>query len=162
MLAVCACTLAAWSPTSAEETSAEETSAEETSAAPSSGTIVLHLDNLQNEGRGQLLVFVYQEMDRIEINGTSFLRREVLSVTDDRKTVTLTDVPYGEYAIAVLHDMDKDLQQDANVLGIPREDLGVSNNAKGGPLGGPRWKAAKFAHRAEETPLDITMWRCYR
>jgi uncharacterized protein (DUF2141 family) len=58
--------------------------------------------------------------------------------------------------------MDEDLEADANFIGIPREDLGVSNNAKGGPLGGPKWRAAKFSHREQETRLSIKMWRCYR
>ena len=126
------------------------------------GAVQIEVSNLQNVGLGQLLVLVYEEVDRVEINGVKFLRREVLSVTGERMSVRLPDLPSGDYAIAILHDMDKDFEADTNFIGIPREDLGVSNNAKGGPLGGPKWSAAKFSHKGEETTLSIKMWRCHR
>lgn len=126
------------------------------------GAVQIEVENLQRVGQGQLLVLVYEEVKRVEINGVKFLRRKVLPVTGERMSVRLLDLPHGDYAIAILHDMDKDLEADTNFIGIPREDLGVSNNAKGGPLGGPKWSAAKFSHRAQQTPLSIKMWRCYR
>ena len=49
--------------------------------------------------------------------------------------------------------MDGDEEMDTNWLGIPKEDLGASNNARGGPLGGPKWAKAKFSHVAAETRL---------
>ncbi|MEE2828394.1 MAG: DUF2141 domain-containing protein [Myxococcota bacterium] len=134
----------------------------EPEVVPPTGSVLVRVNNLQNVGRGQLLVLVYEEVPRVEINGVKFVRRKVLPVGGERVTVNLSDLPYGDYAVAVLHDMDKDFEADTNLLGIPREDLGVSNNAKGGPLGGPKWSAAKFSHRAKETRLSIKMWRCYR
>ena len=71
-------------------------------------------------------------------------------------------MPYGTYAVAIMHDMDKDFKMDTNFFGIPDEDLGVSNNVKGGPLGGPKWKVAKFKHQKPENRItSIKMWQCY-
>jgi len=131
-------------------------------SSPLTGAVQIQVENLQNLGQGQLVALVYEEVDRVEINGVKFLRRKIVPVTGERVSVRFSDLPYGDYAVAVLHDMDKDLEADASFIGIPREDLGVSNNAKGGPLGGPKWSAAKFSHREEETRLSIKMWRCYR
>ena len=68
--------------------------------------------------------------------------------------------PYEHYH--VMHDMDKDLEMDTNFFGVPDEDLGISNNVKGGPLGGPRWGGAKFQHtKTENRVKSIKMWQCY-
>ena len=126
------------------------------------GSIVVPVTNLQNIGKGQLLGFLFKRVSRVEINGVRYFKRVKLAVRGDQATVTFKDVPYGEYAVAVMHDMDKDFEMDTNFFGIPDEDLGVSNNVKGGPLGGPKWRVAKFIHRSPKTRItSIKMWQCY-
>ena len=127
-----------------------------------SGSIVVPVTNLQNIGKGQLLGFLYKKVKRVEVNGVRYFRRVSLPVKNKKMTVTFKDVPFGEYAIAIMHDMDKDFKMDTNFIGIPDEDLGVSNNVKGGPLGGPKWKVAKFKHqKADNRITSIKMWQCY-
>ena len=126
------------------------------------GSIVVPVTNLQNLGKGQLLGFLYKKVNRVEVNGVRYFRRVSLPVKASKMDVTFKDIPYGEYAIAIMHDMDKDFKMDTNFIGIPDEDLGVSNNVKGGPLGGPKWKSAKFTHnKAENRITSIKMWQCY-
>ena len=126
------------------------------------GSITVSVTNLQNIGKGQLLGFLYQKVNRVEVNGVRYFRRVSLAVKAAKMDVTFKDIPYGEYAIAIMHDMDKDFKMDTNFLGIPDEDLGVSNNAKGGPLGGPKWKVAKFKHQKSDNRItSIKMWQCY-
>ncbi|MCI5072056.1 DUF2141 domain-containing protein [bacterium] len=64
------------------------------------------------------------------------------------------DVPYGEYSIAVFHDENSNMDLDANILGIPKEDYGFSNNAwrKYGP---PKYKQTLFTLDAENMSMDI-------
>jgi len=57
--------------------------------------------------------------------------------------------------------MDKDFEADTNFVGFPSEDLGVSNNAKGGPMGGPKWDKAKFSHQGSKKTLAIKMWQVH-
>lgn len=57
---------------------------------------------------------------------------------------TLQDLPFGEYAIAVYHDKNKNGKLDSNLLGIPKEDYGFSNNARG-RFGPASWKDASFS-----------------
>ncbi len=52
-------------------------------------------------------------------------------------------LPFGEYAIAVYHDKNKNGKLDTNLLGIPKEDYGFSNNARG-RFGPASWKDSKF------------------
>lgn len=53
-------------------------------------------------------------------------------------------LPFGEYAIAVYHDKNENGKLDANFLGIPKEDYGFSNNARG-RFGPASWKDASFS-----------------
>ena len=134
----------------------------EPSPAVDKGDIVVKVTNLQNLGKGQLLALLYEKVERVEVNGVKYFRRQILPVKAKKMTIRFKDVPAGDYAVAILHDMDSDLKMDTTFIGIPDEDLGVSNNVKGGPLGGPKWAEAKFSHQEAEsriTPIEI--WQCY-
>lgn len=50
---------------------------------------------------------------------------------------------FGEYAIAVYHDKNENGKIDTNILGIPKEDYGFSNNARG-RFGPASWEDSKF------------------
>jgi len=126
------------------------------------GELVIDVGNLQNIGQGQLVALVYEKVKRVQVEGVPFFRRLIAPVTGKKVSVTFEALPYGEYAVVILHDMDKDLQAGTNWIGFPNEDLGVSRDAKGGPLGGPKWDAARFSHQAPSTPISIRMWQCRR
>lgn len=55
----------------------------------------------------------------------------------------LNDVPYGDYGIAVFHDENKNGKMDKNLLGIPQEAYGFSNNMRVA-FGPPGWDKSKF------------------
>ena len=136
--------------------------AKKTEKKDDQGSIIIKVTNLQNIGKGQLLGFLYKKINRVEVNGVRYFRRIKLPVKKSTMTISFKNIPYGEYAVAIMHDMDKDFEMDTNFIGIPDEDLGVSNNVKGGPLGGPKWKKAKFKHNKPENRITpIKMWQCY-
>jgi uncharacterized protein (DUF2141 family) len=58
-------------------------------------------------------------------------------------SIVLSDIPKGTYAIACFHDENGNGKLDTNLLGIPDEGVGASNNAKGF-MGPPKFKDAKF------------------
>ena len=57
--------------------------------------------------------------------------------------VHLDGFPPGDYAIRVMHDVDGDGELKTNMLGIPTEPWGMSNNASGA-FGPPSWQDARF------------------
>ena len=129
---------------------------------PTQGTIQVPIKNLQNVGRGQLIVLLFKRVKRVEPKISRAYKSQILRVSGKSMTVNFKNVPFGEYAVAVLHDMDNDRKLDTNFLGIPREDLGCSKNAKGGPLGAPAWAKARFRHDKPTSPLTpLKMWRVY-
>ena len=122
------------------------------------GTIVVKVENLRNLNQGQLTVALYQKMDRVELDLTKAFKTQSVAVKDAQLTVSFKDLPHGEYAVGILHDMDKNAEMNTNWIGIPREDLAISNNTKGGPFGGPKWADAKVTLSGKElsiTPLTM-------
>jgi uncharacterized protein (DUF2141 family) len=70
-------------------------------------------------------------------------------------TMEFINVPKGNYAVALFHDTNNDGELNTNMLGIPKEGYGVSNNVKN-LFSGPGYKQCAFQHIAE-TSLTIIM-----
>lgn len=73
-----------------------------------------------------------------------------------KATCAFPQATASRYAVAVFHDVDGDLKLDANLLGIPREPVGASNNAKGS-LGPPKFRDAAFDYRPPGMTISITV-----
>ena len=57
--------------------------------------------------------------------------------------VVFENVPPGSYAISVLHDENGNNEMDSNIIGMPKEGFGFSNNAMG-TFGPPSFEKASF------------------
>ena len=114
--------------------------------------ITVHIENLNNNN-GKLLVGLYKTDE-------DFLKKTykgiVAEINNNRSTVTFKDVPLGVYAVSFVHDENENGKMDTNFMGIPKEDYGCSNNAKGF-MGAPKWKDAKFELKDESKSLTITL-----
>ena len=71
-------------------------------------------------------------------------------------TVTwkFSDIPQGDYGIALFHDENKNGKMDKNFLGIPQEAYGFSNNQRV-VLGPPKWDKSKFAVKGSSSEISI-------
>lgn len=70
--------------------------------------------------------------------------------------MTIADLPSGEYAMALFHDVNGNDVVDKNLLGIPTEPYGFSNNARG-RFGPPKFNAAKFAVNQKHQKIEIAL-----
>lgn len=52
-------------------------------------------------------------------------------VQSDTLSITLHDIPIGRYALRLFHDSNGNGELDRNIIGIPSEGYGFSNNAGG-------------------------------
>ena len=77
-------------------------------------------------------------------------QRAAISAT--QASCTFANVAPGTYAVAVVHDENGNGRLDRNVLGIPTEGYGVSNN-RTYALSSPRWEESKFTVVAQDTVL---------
>lgn len=124
-------------------------------AAPAAGHaagLSLEIEGLSTQ-TGKVLVAV---MDSAE--GWAGKAKPVAVATsapdgDDTLTIGIGDLPPGRYAVRVLHDENGNGRLDTNVLGMPTEGYGFSNN--------PRvlMRAATFEEAAFELPGDGAVLR---
>lgn len=70
--------------------------------------------------------------------------------------VTLTDLPPGRYAIALYQDRNGNGRLDKNMIGIPTEPYGFSNDASA-PFGPPDFELAAFTIAATKQHHDLTI-----
>jgi uncharacterized protein (DUF2141 family) len=101
--------------------------------------IVVKITNI-NSNSGKIYVALYD-------SETSFLGKGYKSIIgtieNNACEVVFKEIPNGIYAISLFHDENDNNKMDSNFLGIPKEDYGCSNNARGF-MGPPKWKDAKF------------------
>jgi len=70
-------------------------------------------------------------------------REAVIKIENQKAKAVFKNLPQGEYAISAFHDENDNKKLDTNFIGIPKEPIGISNNAKGF-MGPPKYKDAKF------------------
>ena len=69
--------------------------------------------------------------------------------------VVFENVPPGSYAISVLHDENGNNEMDSNIIGMPKEGFGFSNDAMG-TFGPPSFEKASFTCPVSQA-LTVTM-----
>ncbi len=77
-----------------------------------------------------------------------------LAVTGNEVELVFHNVPAGVYAVKVIQDENNDNKLNQNLLGIPSEKYGISNNVMG-KFGLPAFKDASFNVSSGETVLSI-------
>jgi uncharacterized protein (DUF2141 family) len=110
---------------------------------PSTGSVQVKVSGLKNKN-GQLGISLYASKEGFPSDWQKAYKQILIPVSGDKMEYTFTDLPYGKYAVSVLHDENKNKKLDANFLGIPKEGYGASNNATG-TMGPPKFEDAAIA-----------------
>lgn len=93
-----------------------------------------------NELKGEIRIAMFDSKEKYTKDPIHAI---VLPVDSTTIIWTQEMLPFGEYAIAVYHDKNENGKIDTNLLGIPKEDYGFSNNARG-RFGPASWQDSKF------------------
>lgn len=112
--------------------------------------LVLQVDQI-TKTKGVMMIALYNSADNYKSNKNVFNGQKV-AVTQGTLTVNFGDVPAGDYAIKLYHDENENGEMDKNVIGIPTEGYGFSNN--GGAMGQPSFDEAKFSV-TEKTTISV-------
>jgi uncharacterized protein (DUF2141 family) len=102
--------------------------------------LTVHIVDLRNT-KGQLLFSVYKSADGFPSSPDRAVNWQVLSASTPNPAF-IVDLPPGEYAASVLHDENSDGKMNTNIIGIPTEGYGVTNNPK------PRRRSVRFSEGA--------------
>jgi uncharacterized protein (DUF2141 family) len=77
-------------------------------------------------------------------------------IVGQKAQVIFSNLPYGWYGISLYHDENRNGKMDKNMMGIPKEAYGFSNNAKGF-FGKPDYKDVKFELNTLEKQIFIKL-----
>jgi|UPI0003FFDD6E uncharacterized protein (DUF2141 family) len=80
---------------------------------------------------------------------------KVVDVTSAQVSCTF-EVPNGNYAVSSYHDKNSNGKLDKNLMGVPTEAYGFSNNARG-TFGPPSFEDAKVVCQGGTKNIQITL-----
>ena len=109
--------------------------------------VVVNISNFKNNNGHAMVAIFNKEESFLNVA----LKSAKVKIENNTCSVTFKDLPKGIYAVSIFHDENDNNKMDTNVLGIPKETYGCSNNAKAS-FGPPKWDDAKF----EITTQSIT------
>ena len=102
-------------------------------------TITLMIEGV-DDPVGEIRIAIFDSENRYLENPSL---ADVVPASQTKIEWQIENLAYGQYAIAVYHDKNKNGKLDTNMLGIPLEEYGFSNNARG-RFGPASWSQAKF------------------
>lgn len=129
--------------------------------------VIIASSMLQARAQGQVEVTVRNVKDgagkvRVGIfkDAGSFLKEpfvgRIVSATKGELVVVFDQVPAGTYAISIIHDENENGELDSNMVGMPKEGFGFSNDAMG-MFGPPSFEKASLKLGTEPASVSIAM-----
>jgi uncharacterized protein (DUF2141 family) len=108
------------------------------------GDITIVITDLRS-GEGEVLISLYNKAEGFPRDRSTIIRAAAVTPDgSDQVTTVFEDLPYGDYAIAVLHDEDLSQGMTFGRFRLPKEGYCFSNNVKV-RFKAPKFKKAKFA-----------------
>ncbi len=92
--------------------------------------------------KGSLFIAIFRATDDFPVFGKQF-KGIVKEVEGISQNYNFDNLPEGEYALAIYQDENRNKILDKNLLGIPTEIYGFSNNARR-TFSAPSFQEAKF------------------
>ncbi len=113
------------------------------------GDIVVNVVDILNT-KGKLAIGLYNNDDDSFGSREKNFKGVDVEIKGNTVVYKFVDVPPGTYAVAVIHDENKNDKLDTNFLGIPNEGYGFSNNIR--PMfRGANFKESKFELKNNKT-----------
>ncbi len=103
---------------------------------------------------GKLMLSLHNGPEGFPGNDETRYSGIIKPVTQDSMMVCFGEIPFGTYAVAIIHDVNGNGELDANFMGVPQEPVYFSNNARPG-FGPPKYDAASFVLDKEKMTIHI-------
>lgn len=104
-------------------------------------SITVVIENVKQD-KGKVMLQLLSGKDEFEgdIEPTA---KFVLKARTGEMRVFTSNLPEGDYAVRVMHDVNNNEELDTNFVGLPTEPYAFSNNVTGN-FGPPHWNDVKF------------------
>lgn len=122
--------------------------------AQDTGTVQIELSGLSGE-TGDIYIAVYSSEDDWLGDDTVMQQKVVIAeAMEEELVLTELELPYGDYAFSIFYDVNNNGELDTNWIGIPKEPVAISNNARPS-FGPPSYEDAVFTLGAEPVVQEI-------
>jgi len=119
------------------------------------GSLTISVKGLRNTN-GQLGIALFTSEHGFPDNYEHAFTTSVKKINTADEEVILQNIPYGTYAVSVLHDDNCNGKMEKTFFGIPKKGFGVSNNPEI-MFGPPSFEESVFALDTKNIDLTITM-----
>lgn len=140
-------------------TSFGETSPQPQSAPDQTGSIRVHVVGLK-KAEGLLRASLYNSKKGFPGEYENACANTGKTITATKEDLVFENIPYGEYAVSVMHDENSNGKLDMKsfiIFSIPKEGVGVSNNPKIG-RGGPNYLDSVFSLNTKELEITVAIY----
>ena len=119
-------------------------------------TLTVRIVGARN-AKGKIRVALFRSAEGFPGDASKALRLENAPIDPQTLTsqIVLADLPAGQYALSVFHDENLNEKLDKNLMGIPKEGYGASNNP-GRKMRAPTFDEACFPHEKYQS-LEIKL-----
>jgi uncharacterized protein (DUF2141 family) len=123
--------------------------------APTQNVIHVEIKGLRND-KGQMLCALYSsaEIESFPKKADKAVARLTAPIGGGKAICEFAGILPWTYAVSVVHDENSNGKLDTNFIGMPREGVGASNDAKG-HMGPPKFSAASFRYDGGRFDLTI-------
>jgi len=126
----------------------------QTASSPTD-VIRVEINGVRND-KGQMLCALFTSPKDFPKNGDKAIAHAKSAISHGHAVCEFPAVAPGKYAVSVFHDENSNGKMDTNFMGIPREGVGASNNARG-HMGPPKFDDAAFQYAGGKLDLTITI-----
>lgn len=91
------------------------------------GKLTVEIDGLRND-KGQVCISLFNSSVGFPSDGNKSVEKKCVPIKEKPLFVTYEKLKFGSYAITMYHDENMNGEIDRDVLGIPSEGFGFSNN----------------------------------
>lgn len=121
--------------------------------------LIVRVDNIKEAGEIHIAIYDNAEAfeaDRGEKGGAApGITQGTIEMVEPGSVIYRYELPPGSYAIGIFHDANLNNRLDNYFFGVPREQYGFSNNARGF-MGPPSFEDAAFSVEGK-TEISITL-----
>ena|SRR5215469_5102726 len=127
-----------------------------TQAGPAQANVShVEIERLRSD-KGQVLCALYSRLTAYPRTVRKRSHTRASPISDNRASREFSGVKPGMYTVSVFDDENSNGKLDTNLLGIPREGVGASNDATG-HFGPPKFDDAAFQFSGGPLNLKITI-----
>jgi len=120
-----------------------------------SGSLTLTIQNIP-EQRGVVRILLFNQAAGFPDDVEKSYKQANVKATGKSVQVVFEDLPKGQYALSVFHDVMETGKIRTNALGIPKDGYGFSNNATGS-FGPPSFSKASFSVTTGKNQHQISL-----